>query len=128
MIVLGNFLIAVAQIFGIILTILYWLILIRALISWVNPDPFNPVVQFLHRSTEPILIPIRQRMPRMAVDLSPIIAFLIIIFLKSFLVMSLMDMGARMKYNSQSQRPLMQMQVQEEAPRGDVLPADQLFN
>ena len=80
-----------------ILTVLYWLILVRALISWVNPDPFNPVVQFLTRVTEPILQPIRRLLPPMGIDISPIIAFLAIIFLKSFLVATLFDLGMRLR-------------------------------
>lgn len=97
MFVIGNLFSALAAILDIVLTIMYWLILIRALISWVNPDPFNPIVQFLNRTTEPILVPIRRFMPPMAIDLSPLIAFFIIIFLKHFLVASLLDLAYRMK-------------------------------
>lgn len=92
MFILGNFLLAIAKIISIILTIFYWLILIRALISWVNPDPYNQIVQFLYKTTEPILIPIRRVLPiqlKVSFDLSPIIAFLLIVFLESFLVKSL---------------------------------------
>ncbi len=95
MFVFGNFVISLANVVDIILTIFYWLILIRALISWVSPDPYNPIVQFLYRLTEPILYPIRSLMPHMAIDISPIIAFLFIMFLKSFLVRTLMDIGYR---------------------------------
>lgn len=105
MFVVGNFLIAVASILGIILKLMYWLILIRALISWVNPDPYNPVVQFLHRTTEPILQPIRRFMPPMAIDISPIIAFFGIIFLNIFLVTSLTDLGNRLKYQAGGSGP-----------------------
>lgn len=97
MFVLSNLITALAQILDIVLSILYWLILIRALISWVNPDPFNPVVQFLQRTTEPILRPIRRLMPSMAIDLSPIIAFVAIIFLKSFLIRTLYDLSYRLR-------------------------------
>ncbi|MDD3375013.1 MAG: YggT family protein [Candidatus Omnitrophica bacterium] len=97
MFIFGNLIISLAKILDIILTFLYWLILIRALISWVNPDPFNPVVQFLHRTTEPILEPIRRILPRMAIDFSPIVAFLGIVFLKSFLISTLIEMGYRLK-------------------------------
>ncbi len=95
MFVLSNFLKASASIVDIVLSIFYWLILIRALISWVNPDPNNMIVQFLYRATEPILTPIRRMLPRMGIDLSPIIAFLIIIFLKGFIVGTLLDMSYR---------------------------------
>ena len=97
MFVLSNLFMACAKMAELILTVLYWLILIRALISWVNPDPFNPVVQFLTRTTEPILQPIRRLLPPMGIDISPIIAFLAIIFLKSFLVATLFDIGMRLR-------------------------------
>ena len=97
MFVLSNFVMACARMAELLLSILYWLILIRALISWVNPDPFNPIVQFLIRTTEPILQPIRRFLPPMGIDISPIIAFLAIIFLKSFLVTTLFDLGMRLR-------------------------------
>ena len=100
MFVLSNFLVAAARILDIGLTILYWLILIRALISWVNPDPHNPIVQFLYKTTEPILYPIRKILPlglRFGIDISPIIAFLGIMFLKSFLVRTLVDLAIRLR-------------------------------
>jgi len=97
MFVVGNFLAAIAQILGIILTILYWLILIRALLSWVNPDPYNPIVQFLYKVTEPVLHPIRRALGThsIGIDLSPIIAFLIIIFARMFIVRTLLDLSTR---------------------------------
>lgn len=95
--VLSNFVMACAKMVELILSVLYWLILVRALISWVNPDPFNPVVQFLTRTTEPILQPIRRLLPPMGIDISPVIAFLAIIFLKSFLVSTLFDLGMRLR-------------------------------
>ncbi len=97
MFVLSNFFMACAKMVELILTVLYWLILVRALISWVNPDPFNPVVQFLNRATEPILQPIRRFLPPMGIDISPVIAFLAIVFLKSFLVATLFDLGMRLR-------------------------------
>lgn len=89
MFVLANFFSALAQVTGIVLNVLYWLILVRALVSWVNPDPFNPVVQFLERTTEPMLAPIRRLLPVMPMDLSPLVVFLIIVFLQHFLVPTL---------------------------------------
>jgi YggT family protein len=98
--VLSNFLVSAAHVLDILLTILYWLILIRALISWVSPDPFNPIVVFLEKVTEPILYPIRKILPftfRTGIDLSPLIAFLIIMFFKSFLVSTLLDLAIRLR-------------------------------
>lgn len=82
-----------------LITILYWLIIVRALISWVNPDPFNPIVQFLYKTTDPILAPIRKFMPTLGpVDLSPIIAFFALYFLKLFLVSSLVGLATRLRF------------------------------
>ncbi len=98
MFVLGNFIIAIAQIIGAISTILTWIIIIRALISWVNPDPYNSIVQFLYRVTEPILMPIRRILPAMGgFDLSPIVALVGIMFIRSFLVRTLIEFGMRLK-------------------------------
>ncbi|MDD5504192.1 MAG: YggT family protein [Candidatus Omnitrophica bacterium] len=99
MFVLGNFIMSVAKILDIVITLLYWMIIVKALISWVNPDPFNPIVQFLQRATEPILSPIRKglKMQFWAVDVSPIIAILGLIFAQSFLVHTLVDLAQRLK-------------------------------
>jgi YggT family protein len=100
MFILSNLLVAFAQMLDIVLTVVYWLILIRALVSWVSPDPYNPIVQFLYSVTEPILYPIRKVLPlalKSGFDISPIIAFLAIIFLKSFLVRTLLDISSRIR-------------------------------
>jgi len=88
-----NFLSAVAEIIDIVLTFYMYIIIARALISWVNPDPYNPIVQFLYRVTEPVLNPLRRLVPvwKLGLDLSPMIAILIIIFLKKFLIPTLMQ-------------------------------------
>lgn len=99
MFILANFLIALGRISEVLITILTWLIFIRAIISWVNPDPFNPIVQFLYRATEPLLAPIRRVVPlgNMAFDFSPVIAFLILLFLRYFLVNTLLEAAWRLK-------------------------------
>ena len=97
MFVFGNLFTALAAIVNVVLSMAYWLILIRALISWVNPDPYNNIVQFLYRTTEPILQPIRRILPPMRIDISPIVAFIVIIFLKAFLVATLYDIGRSMR-------------------------------
>jgi YggT family protein len=80
------------------LTIYLWVIIIRALISWVSPDPHNPIVQFLQRSTEPALRPLRKLAPpyKLGIDISPIIAILIIYFLQYALVNTLYRIGRSM--------------------------------
>lgn len=98
MFAISYFLIGLAKVLNIIFTILWWLILIRALISWVNPDPFNPIVQFLYHTTDPILAPIRKIIPpAFGIDISPLIAFLLIVFLKSFLINSLIELAMRIR-------------------------------
>jgi YggT family protein len=100
MFILSNFLTAAAHVLEVLLTLLYWLILARALISWVNPDPFNPIVELLNKTTEPILYPIRKLLPfslKFGIDISPIIAFLAIMFLKSFLVSTLVELAMRLR-------------------------------
>ncbi len=99
MFILGNLFLALAKILDIGITILYWLIIIRALISWVNPDPYNPIVQFLYKTTEPILEPIRRLIPvhySIGIDISPLIAFFVLIFLRLFLVNTLLGIAARL--------------------------------
>jgi YggT family protein len=93
----ANFINALATILDVALNLYMWIIIIRALISWVNPDPYNPIVQFLYRITEPVLYPIRKRLPFGQIDFSPIIVILIILFLQYFLVASLKDLAFRIK-------------------------------
>ncbi|HWC02445.1 MAG TPA: YggT family protein [Methylomirabilota bacterium] len=86
MYVLGNLLLALAKLVDYVLWAYLWIIIIRAFLSWVNPDPWNPIVRFLHQVTEPVLRPIRRRLPYSAIDFSPLIAILGIYFLQWFLV------------------------------------------
>ena len=80
MFVIANFLAAVARILDIALTLFMWIIIARAVISWVNPDPYNAIVRFLISVTEPVLSPIRRRMPFSlgGIDFSPILAFTVL--------------------------------------------------
>ena len=99
MFILGNFLSATAQILKIVLELYMWIIIIRALLSWVNPDPYNPIVRFLNSITEPVLYRVRQLIPMsgVGIDFSPIIVILTIIFLQSFLVNSIGMIAARLQ-------------------------------
>lgn len=100
MFILSDLLGAVAQVLDLALNALSWLIIIRALLSWVSPDPFNPIVQFLNSVTEPILAPIRRFLPaawRFSIDFSPLIAIFALVFLRSFLVNTLMDISLRFR-------------------------------
>ncbi len=97
MFVAGNVLQGLAKVLEMMLTLYMWIIIARALISWVNPDPWNPIVQFLERATEPVLSPIRRRLGwQMGIDLSPILAILIIVFLQYAVVASLYEVAAQL--------------------------------
>lgn len=99
MFVAGNFVLALARLLEIAITAYIWIIIARALISWVNPDPYNPIVRFLHRVTEPVLRPIRYRLPTlsMGLDLSPLVVILVLYFLDAFLVSSLRDLALSLR-------------------------------
>lgn len=98
MFIVSNLIIASAKIIDIALTVYMWIIIFRALISWVNPDPYNQIVIFLYRVTEPVLGPIRRKLPmgNTGIDLSPVIVLLIVLFLKYFLVETMIQLAQRM--------------------------------
>jgi YggT family protein len=99
MFILANLINAAAYLLDTLLTVYLYILIARALISWVNPDPYNPIVSFLHRVTEPVLAPIRRRLPDLGgLDISPIIVFMVIIFLQKFLVRTLAEIGSSLKY------------------------------
>lgn len=99
MVIISNFLIAVATVLKYVLNIFMWIVIARAILSWVNPDPYNTIVRFIHNVTEPVLHPIRSKLPVSfgGFDISPIIVFLIIIFLENFLVNSLYALAMNIK-------------------------------
>lgn len=98
MFVAANLLYAIAKVISVALNIYMWIIIARALISWVNPDPYNTIVRILVSITEPVLYFIRRKLPVYlgGFDFSPIIALLAIYFLQIFLVRNLMELAARM--------------------------------
>ena len=95
MFIVGRFLEALATVIYYVLNLYMWIIIARAVISWVNPDPYNPIVRFLHSITDPVLLAIRRRLPLSfgGIDFSPIVVILAIIFLQRFLVASLHDLA-----------------------------------
>lgn len=98
MFIFANLIEASATVVSYLLTLYMWIIIIRALISLVNPDPYSPIVRFLYQVTEPILYPIRRRLPFMGgIDISPIIVLLIILFLQVFLVRTLNELAVRLR-------------------------------
>jgi YggT family protein len=97
--VAANLILALANLLHLVLQAYFWIIIARAVLSWVNPDPFNPIVRFLYRVTEPVLRPIRHRLPTfsMGIDLSPMVVILAIYFLDTFLVYSLRDLALSLR-------------------------------
>ena len=98
MYIIGYFIMAVARVLDIVLLAYMWVVVARAVLSWVNPDPFNPIVRFIHNITEPVLYQIRTRIPVNfgGMDVSPIVVFACIIFLRTFVVNSLNQMALSM--------------------------------
>ena len=98
MFVVGNIFQGVASVLETVLFLYMWVIIIRALISWVNPDPWNPIVQFLSRATDPVLFIIRRRVGLLGgIDVSPILAILLIMFLQYAVVETIRDIGVRLQ-------------------------------
>ena len=99
MFVLTNFLLATATVLQLVLTFYIWIVIARAIISWVNPDPYNPIVRFLYNATEPLLYRVRRVVPFFAggIDFSPLIVLLVIYFLQAFLVQSLRDLAVAIR-------------------------------
>lgn len=91
MLILANFFEAIAVVLDYALNIYMWIIIAGAVLSWVSPDPYNPIVRFIHTATEPVFYQIRKRLPVVfgGLDISPVIVILAIIFLQTFVVNSL---------------------------------------
>jgi YggT family protein len=98
MFIVGHFLNALAIVLHYALYFYMWVIIIRAVLSWVSPDPYNPIVRFIHNVTEPVLFRVRiwLRLGYGGIDFSPIIVLLAILFLQNFVVRSLADMASRL--------------------------------
>ena len=96
---MSNIIMALARLLSLVLEVYFWIIIARAVLSWVNTDPFNPIVRFLYRVTEPVLRPIRRRLPtmQMGLDLSPMVVLLAIYFLQAFVVESLRDLALSLR-------------------------------
>lgn len=98
MFIIGNFLMAVAKVLDLALSLYMWIVVARAVLSWVNPDPYNAIVRFINAVTEPVLYQIRSRLPVIfgGIDFSPMIVFLGVIFLRTFAVTTLMRLAANL--------------------------------
>ena len=95
MFIIRHFLNSIASILSIVLQLYMWILIVRAILSWVNPDPYNPIVRFIYGITDPLLYRVRRILPLQfgGFDLSPMILILAIIFLESFLVPTLRQLA-----------------------------------
>jgi len=98
MYIIGYLLMAIAKVLDVVLLLFMWIVIARAVLSWVNPDPFNPIVRFIHNVTEPALYRVRAFIPVSfgGIDFSPIIVLLGVIFLRTFVVSSLIRLSANL--------------------------------
>ena len=100
-VVLANITRAVATVLGSLLTLYWWIVFIAVLLTWVNPDPYNPIVRFLRGVTEPVFHWVRRRMPFVVIggwDLSPIVVMLAIMALQMVVVDSLRQFAYRLQF------------------------------
>ena len=94
MVEVGNtFIYAVGSILHQIINLYIWVVIIAALISWVRPDPYNPIVQILYRLTEPVYAFIRRFIPTVisGIDLAPFILIIALQFVDLFFVKLIMS-------------------------------------
>jgi len=99
MFVIGNLLRAFAWVLDVLLNGLLLIIVVNALLSWVRPDPSNPLVQFLERVSDLVCNPLRRLFPTVfgGIDFAPFIAMVVLIFLRMFVVDTLRDLAIRMQ-------------------------------
>jgi len=103
MFALKNLILALATVLDWAIMIYIWIVIIRALISWVEPNPYNPIVRFLHGVTEPLLAPIRYYLLRsivrspLGIDVSPVILILLLMLVRAFSIPTLMELALRLQ-------------------------------
>ncbi|MBW2162897.1 MAG: YggT family protein [Deltaproteobacteria bacterium] len=95
MFILSNFIGSLATVVDIVLNLYMWILIARAILSWVNPDPYNPIVKFLYNITEPLMYRVRRILPLQfgGIDLTPMVLIIAIIFLRSFIVQTLRQLA-----------------------------------
>jgi YggT family protein len=97
---MGDLIFAIARLLDLAISLYVIAVILRAILSWFNPNPYNPGVRFLMRITDPILDRIRRLLPLgsgVGLDLSPIILIFALLFVKYYLVAGLYQMGAKLK-------------------------------
>jgi len=99
MFVFGNLFSGIAYILDMLLNLYFWVIFARAILSWIRPDPYNPIVRTICKLVDPVTYRISRIIPTRIgmVDIAPFVLMLAIIFAQKFLVATLLDIGTRMK-------------------------------
>ena len=99
MFIAGHFLRAVAYVLDQLLYFYMWVVIVRAVLSWVRPDPYNPIVRFINGLVDPVAYRISRIVPTRIgmVDISPLILLALVYFARSFLVPVLMEAGTRLR-------------------------------
>ena len=94
MFVISNFLVALAKLIDLLINCFIWIVIARAIVSWISVDAYHPVVRFLYQVTEPVLGRIRRILPVMGgMDLSPMLLIFALVFLQGFLVPTLIGLA-----------------------------------
>jgi YggT family protein len=96
---LGYLIIAIAKILSMLINIYTFIIAGAVIVSWVNADPYNPIVRFLHQVTEPVFWRVRKRLPasffKTGLDFTPIIVLIFLILIENVGVSLLFELGQK---------------------------------
>lgn len=107
--ILGNLLISIAKVLSLITNMYTFIIAGAVIISWVKPDPYNPIVRFIYSVTDPVFAKVRKHAPQFlystGIDFTPLLVIIILVFLENFVAGSIMDIGLRLKYGTNSVLP-----------------------
>ena len=92
---MDTLLVALARLVDLVLNVYIFIVVARALVSWVSPDPYNPIVRFLHNATDPVLYRMRRMLPFStgSMDFSPMILIFLLYLLQGFLVNMLVTLS-----------------------------------
>lgn len=94
MIVFANTLSAIAIVLGSLLKVYFWVVIISAILSWVRPDPYNPIVRTLRTLTEPVFFRVRKLLPftyTSGIDFSPVVVLLTIELVDRIIINSMLQ-------------------------------------
>jgi YggT family protein len=99
MFVFGNLFSGIATVLDIVLNVYFWVIFARAILSWIRPDPYNPIVKIIYGLVDPVTYRISKIIPTRIgmIDMAPFLLMLLIILLQKVLVKTLFDLGAKIQ-------------------------------